>query len=325
MTGRHVFVSYGREDRWYVERLVGHLRDAGLEVRWDGDLSAGDRWQSELMEWVRSADAVVVIMTDAAEESENVENEIRVAIDDANAPILPLLLSGRPFDSLRAKHFEDVAGGAMPSPAFLRSLGEVTAQDVDDNAVGLPGGLTAPPEGYAAYIDSAETRQAAELMKEAGRFVAGLRFTEAHEKLDESLTIAPDFVPALVNRSALLNNQREWSGALEAANRAIVVDSTNHYGHGNRAAALAGLGRVTEALPAIEQALALQADNVHAHWLHGGILFQLGEFDQAVDAYDRALALSPDLKPLQYVRRIAALRKWTSRVGRGLFGRKPTR
>lgn len=322
MDAGYVFVSYSRSDRDYTARLVDHLQNHGLSVYWDDDIPVGDRWHPELMSKIRSSAAVVVVMSEAAAGSEHVERELHVA-EDAGRPIFPLLLSGQRLDQLIHLQSVDVSSGKMPDADFVTAL----AAKLGGSTEAIPGeqpgfDLGSHIERYADYITSPETQRAAELTARAGDLAGQLRPGEALAVLDDALETAPDFLPAVVNRAAILVGQGDWTAALEASNRAIAIDAMNGYGHGNRAAALMGLKRPREALTAIEQAVALQPDNVMVHWMHGGILSQLGEHKQALAAYDRALELSPELKPLQFARRMASVRRWTSVADLGRRARR---
>ncbi len=321
MEAGHVFVSYSSADRSYTTGLVEHLRGAGFAVYWDQDIPPGSSWDDELMAQIRSAAAVVVVMSKSAAKSRHVKREIHVAREAPDRPILPLLLSGKPLDLLIDVEHVDVSGAILPGPPFIAALEDALGHSAPHDAE--PGfDLGSRIERYADYITSPETQRAAELTSQAGELAAQLRPGEALAVLEEALETAPDFLPAVVNRAAILIGQGDWAAALTASNRAIAIDPKNGHGHGNRAAALVGLKRTRDALTAIEQAVALQPDNVMVHWMHGGILSQLGEHKQAVAAYDRALELSPELKPLQFARRMAYIRRWTSVADLGRLARR---
>jgi HEAT repeat protein len=87
----HVFVSYSHEDADFAQVLGGKLRDAGLSVRMDFDLGAGENWRVEIDADLRDAFAVVVVMSATANVSPYVNYEWAFAIG-AGVPIVPLLL-----------------------------------------------------------------------------------------------------------------------------------------------------------------------------------------------------------------------------------------
>jgi tetratricopeptide (TPR) repeat protein len=130
-----VFVSYSRGDSTYVTRLVTSLQQAGLPMWLDTDeIEYGDRWEQVLRDRVDSCAVLLVVMTPAAEASEHVGNELHRA-RDAGKPILPLLLSGRPFFALGASQHFDARDGALPDDRFVRRLTDLISASPDRAAV----------------------------------------------------------------------------------------------------------------------------------------------------------------------------------------------
>ena len=117
----HVFISYSRADTSYVERLVAHLGAAGVPVWVDHKIDHGDRWASAIEAQIESCFAFVPVMTPEAAASEWVEREVHFA-QQLGKPILPLLLSGRPFFRLATTQHDDVTGAGMPSAKFVERL-----------------------------------------------------------------------------------------------------------------------------------------------------------------------------------------------------------
>jgi len=97
----HVFVSYSHEDADFAQILGGRLRDAGLCVRMDFNLGAGDNWRAEIDADLRDAYAVVVVMSPTASVSPYVNYEWAFAIG-AGVAIVPLLLK-IPADGLHPR------------------------------------------------------------------------------------------------------------------------------------------------------------------------------------------------------------------------------
>jgi hypothetical protein len=118
----HIFVSYSRHDQKYVNQLVSHLRMYGLVCWIDrSGIDYGSRWKTVVRDAVDSCGACVVVMTPEAEESQWVDREISRA-EEGRKPILPLLLRGTKFFGLGHLHYEDVAGGTMPSKEWIEQL-----------------------------------------------------------------------------------------------------------------------------------------------------------------------------------------------------------
>jgi hypothetical protein len=122
--GGHVFISYSRQDRAYVEQLTTHLRGAGLNVWADDRIEPGDQWSAVISEKLKSSCAFVIIMTPAAEQSRWVAREIGLA-ERFDKPMFPLLLDGEVFWNLAELQTESVAGGTMPSDRFVTRLWSV--------------------------------------------------------------------------------------------------------------------------------------------------------------------------------------------------------
>jgi hypothetical protein len=126
-----VFVSYSRGDSAYVTGLVARMQQAGVLVWLDtGGIGYGDRWEQVVRDRVDSCAVLLVVMTPAAEASEHVINELHRA-RDVGKPILPVLLSGRPFFALGASHHFDARDGALPDDRFLRRLTDLVTGSPD--------------------------------------------------------------------------------------------------------------------------------------------------------------------------------------------------
>ncbi|WP_344653590.1 toll/interleukin-1 receptor domain-containing protein [Cryptosporangium japonicum] len=122
MTGL-VFISYAREDRDYVEKLVLHLTGAGVEVSWDFQIQAGATYAREIEKRIDTCSAVLFVVTPESYESEWARRELHHALEQRK-PILPVLLKTSPMPiQINDRQGEDVRGGSMPSTAFVAALG----------------------------------------------------------------------------------------------------------------------------------------------------------------------------------------------------------
>jgi hypothetical protein len=122
-----VFISYDRDDRDYVDRLVAHL-DAHEVRSWvdESGIRFGSEWPKAIAEAIDSCAALVVVMTPSAWESVWVGNEVAKA-QSQGKPILPLLAEGEPFLTLATTQYEDVRGENMPSARWIEGVLEVIA------------------------------------------------------------------------------------------------------------------------------------------------------------------------------------------------------
>ena len=65
-----VFISYSRRDTAEADWLVTTLADRGFEVTIDRrDLPLGEKWQTELADFIHLADTVVWLVSDASVQS----------------------------------------------------------------------------------------------------------------------------------------------------------------------------------------------------------------------------------------------------------------
>jgi hypothetical protein len=119
--GSHVFVSYARPDRAYIDKLAEFLRSHGLQVWNDTNIDYGDDWPRMVEENLDGCAAFVVVMSPAAGESEWVRREVRRA-RTKNKRIFPLLLSGDPLFELEGIHYEKAENHSMPSPRWVAKL-----------------------------------------------------------------------------------------------------------------------------------------------------------------------------------------------------------
>jgi HEAT repeat protein len=122
---RHVFISYCHEDADFVHVLEDRLNQSGISVWKDADLRAGDAWHAEIEGAIRSAAAVIVILSESAQASEYVKFEWAFAAG-AGVPVVPLLLKIRPaalhprLRSLQALDFTNYM--LRPWDALVQSL-----------------------------------------------------------------------------------------------------------------------------------------------------------------------------------------------------------
>ena len=76
----HIFISYAREDQSFATGMRDALQSEGLDVWWDAELYAGQRWRDEIETQIRGTSAVVCIWSTASVASEWVLWEARLAL-----------------------------------------------------------------------------------------------------------------------------------------------------------------------------------------------------------------------------------------------------
>lgn len=95
-----VFISYSRRDAAIARRIYADLRQAGLLVWMDDQLTPGTpSWQQALESAIRMSGCVVVILTPDARKSEWMEREISTAMTH-KVPIFPVIARGDEFSAV---------------------------------------------------------------------------------------------------------------------------------------------------------------------------------------------------------------------------------
>lgn len=109
-----------------------------------------------------------------------------------------------------------------------------------------------------------------------------------------ALTLAPNDVELLVDRSVVLAAMRRYAESIEDLDAALALEPERAEAWVLRAAALRHLERVDQAILAVERALVLAPENAEG-LLERGILRQLrGDSGGARDDWLRAIQLAPD-------------------------------
>jgi hypothetical protein len=94
-----VFISHAASDGDFARRLAALLSKAGLEV-WSAEekLALGDNWALEIGQALEASDAMVVLVSPKAMQSQWVQNEIQFAIasEKFHGRFFPILLQPTP-------------------------------------------------------------------------------------------------------------------------------------------------------------------------------------------------------------------------------------
>jgi WD40 repeat protein len=125
----HVFISYNRRDRDFVEEVAKFLANADIPVWFDHHIEHGTRWDKVIETQIETCAVFVVVMSQASRESDWVLSELTWAQQEGKK-IMPILLEGRPFLPVVTIEYEDLRTGAMPSPRFVETArAHVTMQE----------------------------------------------------------------------------------------------------------------------------------------------------------------------------------------------------
>lgn len=126
----HIFISYSKQDGDFMRYLRRLLEHAGMRVWVDeARLHAGSRWWDEIEANITACEALVVIMSPDAKQSDWVEREILLA-ERLHRPIYPVLLAGEAWSRLANIQYEDMRAGLRDSLSdeFLERLLGVVGQ-----------------------------------------------------------------------------------------------------------------------------------------------------------------------------------------------------
>src|SRR5436190_12345861 len=90
-----VFINYSHKDAALAAQLADRLKDAGLEAWFDKwEILPGDNWAEKTAEGLKESDAMVVLLTPNALDSDAVQNNISYALGDEsfNQRLVPVMV-----------------------------------------------------------------------------------------------------------------------------------------------------------------------------------------------------------------------------------------
>lgn len=132
------------------------------------------------------------------------------------------------------------------------------------------------------------------ITREGLAFVNQHNFETAIERFDQALILAPNFVPALINRGYTYDKLGQYERAIEDYNEAIKLDSENAKAYNNRGFAYRDLGQYSLALADYDEAIRLNQFYADAYSSRALVNAFLGNDTQADEDFDRAVELGID-------------------------------
>jgi TIR domain len=113
----YVFISYSRADSGLVAQFCTFLSQQELPPWRDNQLDFGESWEEVIVSRIRECAVFVVFMSPSSATSEFVDRELALALAGSK-PVVPVLVSGEPFEQLKSKHYYNIldpnrSGGAL--------------------------------------------------------------------------------------------------------------------------------------------------------------------------------------------------------------------
>jgi len=173
----HVFISYSRRDSSVADAVYERLEHAGVAVWLDRrSIRPGMNYAEEIFRAISEASAVVLLLSETANESREIHREIQLA-SSANVPIIPVRLESVTYHPALAYYLsatqwiEGTSDMAQAMTALVRHVGGsnsvVTSAEREPDTSGLSidvmeeepaSGPTEPPSEELAE-ESSPTRQ----------------------------------------------------------------------------------------------------------------------------------------------------------------------
>ncbi len=119
--GKRVYISHSAVDQAYVDRLAAHLAEAGIETWHDAETLRSQGLHTQAQQHIDDSAAFIVIMSPEALASEWVNNDLYFA-NSRSKTVVPILLRGEVFGTLRNAWPLDATGGRMPDDALVNRL-----------------------------------------------------------------------------------------------------------------------------------------------------------------------------------------------------------
>lgn len=93
MSTETIFVSYSRKDKPFVLAFVQELKNQGAKIWIDEfDIELGENWDNAIEEALDQSETIMIIISPTAVESQNVQDEVSVAIS-AKKKMVPILIT----------------------------------------------------------------------------------------------------------------------------------------------------------------------------------------------------------------------------------------
>lgn len=125
-----IFLSYSREDEVFCNKLVTDLEQAGIDIWMDQRrIKPGQRWDDEIQKAIKQTKIMMVVLSPASCESENVGDEVNYALDQDDVIVPVLLKECDIFFRLSRVQYIDFTSDC--DAAFVELVARLTGENFD--------------------------------------------------------------------------------------------------------------------------------------------------------------------------------------------------
>jgi Flp pilus assembly protein TadD len=307
------FFSYCREDSSFALRLAGDLKAAGAKVWVDQlDIRPGQRWDRAVEEALKNCARMVVILSPASVNSNNVLDEVSFALEEQKT-VIPVICRdcSVPFRLRRLQHVDFRTDYARALQGLLKCLAPEqgagpsvpsVSEEVSQTAPSLPafdeGAVTLKP----VAAEKTQTEPSNEALPRAEN-TAPISGPESEAELkpqqDETLESQQQQLEAKIQRDKHYGEglarfeKGDLDGAIEEFREVVRLQPSDADGHEALAKALNENGNADEALEHYTLAIEANPSSAELNFQVGLILFVKGNLKQAVSAFRKATSLQP--------------------------------
>jgi len=136
-----IFLSYARQDGEFTLKLAIRLKDAGVEIWIDQlDIPAGERWDRAIQQSLESCKALLLVLSPASVDSENVMDEVGFAAEERKL-IVPVLFQSCkiPFRLRRLQFIDFLSSPERGFEKLVKTLSSFRAEIPDHKVTPLAG------------------------------------------------------------------------------------------------------------------------------------------------------------------------------------------
>lgn len=287
--GRHIFVSYVREDAHMARRLVASLRSFGFSIWLDEDsLKAGDHWKAEIRHAIASGLGFVACFSTNSENKHRsyMREELLLAIEElrrrphSQSWFIPILL-----DDVSIPDMFIGPGETLNDLHYIRLDG-----DYEHGVINLARALW--PETDIVRI----------LIAESERLELSEDFTGSLRKLTLALELSPRDPDLLARRARNLiatGSPEEGIADLEESGRAHWPELSYAYWK---------VGDLDSSLAILKRLRVTGQSTTQTEFDLGSILYCRRRAEESIAAFDRAKELRPDSLAVRLARTRVALK-----------------